>query len=149
MLLFGLAALSTAAAVLICALSAVSFWWLPLLIVGFFLGLLILSFGFLWAMCAIVDFDKPQEHDSKFYRFLTKLYIQALPKLIRVHIHKRGLENLPREGRFILMCNHQSNADPVLLLEAFPAEPPSRIHNDIARLFQDLHRAGLIRAFFD
>lgn len=36
-----------------------------------------------------------------------------------------------------------------LLLEAFPAEPPSRIHNDIARLFQDLHRAGLIRTFFD
>jgi len=120
MLLFGLAALSTAAAVLICALSAVSFWWLPLLIVGFFLGLLILSFGFLWAMCAIVDFDKPQEHDSKFYRWLARIYIEALVPLVQVRIHKQGLERLPKEGPYVLMCNHQSIADPVLLLEAFP-----------------------------
>ena len=120
MLITGICAASLILSVLLCLLCPLSFWLLPVLFVGAFLGFAILAFLFLWLACAVVSFDKPQEHDSKFYRFLTKLYIQALPRLIRVHIHKRGLENLHKEGRFILMCNHQSNADPVLLLEAFP-----------------------------
>lgn len=120
MLLTGLAAVSVIAALLICMLGGVSFWWLPLLLPGCFLGAAAVAFGFLWLMCAIVDFDKPQEHDSKFYRFLAKIYIEALVPLVKVHIHKRGLEKLPKEGPYVMVCNHQSIADPVLLLEAFP-----------------------------
>ena len=120
MLLTGLAAVSVIAAVLICLLGSVSFWWLPLLILGCFVGAAAIAFGFLWVMCAIVDFDKPQEHDSKFYRFLAKIYIEALVPLVQVHIHKRGLEKLPKEGPYVMVCNHQSIADPVILLEAFP-----------------------------
>lgn len=120
MLLFGLSAVSVIAAVLVCLLGGVSFWWLALLVLGFFLGGLILAFLFLWLMCAFVDFGKPQEHDSKFYRFLARIYIEALVPLVQVRIRKRGLEQLPQEGPFVLMCNHQSIADPVILLEAFP-----------------------------
>ena len=64
MLLTGLAAVSVIAALLICMLGGVSFWWLSLLLPGCFLGAAAVAFGFLWLMCAIVDFDKPQEHDS-------------------------------------------------------------------------------------
>lgn len=120
MLLTCLTILSAVASALICVLGGVSFWWLPLLLIGCFLGGLAVAFGFLWLMCAFVDFDKPQEHDSKFYRFLAKIYIEALVPLVRVHIHKRGLEKLPKEGPYMMVCNHQSIADPVILLEAFP-----------------------------
>ena len=120
MLLTCLTILSAVASALICVLGGVSFWWLPLLLLGCFLGGLAVAFGFLWLMCALVDFDKPQEHDSKFYRFLAKIYIEALVPLVRVHIHKRGLEKLPKEGPYMMVCNHQSIADPVILLEAFP-----------------------------
>ena len=120
MLLTCLTILSAVASALICVLGGVSFWWLPLLLIGCFLGGLAEAFGFLWLMCALVDFDKPQEHDSKFYRFLAKIYIEALVPLVRVHIHKRGLEKLPKEGPYMMVCNHQSIADPVILLEAFP-----------------------------
>ena len=120
MLLICLTALSVIAAVLICLLGSVSFWWLPLLIVGCFLGAAALAFGFLWLMCAIVDLDKPQERDDKFYRRMAGLYIQSLVPLLRIRIHKQGLEKLPKEGPYLLVCNHQSIADPVLLLEAFP-----------------------------
>ena len=119
MLLTCLTILSAVASALICVLGGVSFWWLPLLLLGCFLGGLAVAFGFLWLMCALVDFDKPQEHDSKFYRFLAKIYIEALVPLVRVHIHKRGLEKLPKEGPYMMVCNHQSIADPVMLLEAF------------------------------
>jgi len=120
MLLIGLSAVSVIAALAICLLGSVSFWWLPLLILGCFLGAAAIAFAFLWVMCAIVDFDKPQEHDSKFYRRMATLYIDALVPLVQVRIHKRGLEKLPKEGPYVMMCNHQSIADPVLLLEAFP-----------------------------
>lgn len=120
MLLFGMGAVSVAASVLICLLGGISFWWLFLLVPGCFLCAAAVAFGFLWLMCAIVDFDKPQEHDSKFYRWLARIYIEALVPLVRVRIHKQGLERLPQEGPYVMMCNHQSIADPVLLLEAFP-----------------------------
>lgn len=120
MLLIGLSAVSVIAALAICLLGSVSLWWLPLLILGCFLGAAAIAFAFLWVMCAIVDFDKPQEHDSKFYRRMATLYIDALVPLVQVRIHKRGLEKLPKEGPYVMMCNHQSIADPVLLLEAFP-----------------------------
>ena len=122
MLLTCLTVFSAMAAVLICVLAGVSFWWLPLLILGCFLGAAAVAFGFLWLMCAIVDTGKPQERYSKFYQKLAKLYIKALVPIVQVRIHKRGLEQMPKEGRYILMCNHQSIADPVLLMEAFPDE---------------------------
>ena len=97
MLLTCLAILSVAAAVLICLLAGVSFWWLPLLLLGCFLGAAALAFGFLWLMCAIVDTNKPQEVYSKFYQKLAKVYIKALVPIVQVRIHKRGLEQLPKE----------------------------------------------------
>ena len=120
MLLCGITlAAAVLAAVLFCV-TGFAWWVLPVAFVGGFLGFLVLTFLFLWAVCALVDFDKPQLHDSKFYRTVANLYIQALPKLARVHIEKEGLEQLPQEGRFLLVCNHLSDADPVLLLQAFP-----------------------------
>lgn len=78
MLLTCLAILSAAVAVLICALAGISFWWLPLLLLGCFLGCVAVAFGFLWLMCAIVDTGKPQEKYNKFYQKLAKVYIKAL-----------------------------------------------------------------------
>ena len=119
MLLFGIIlAAAVLAAVLFCVTGFV--WWvLPVAFAGGFLGILVLAFLFLWAACALVDFDKPQLHDSKFYRALANLYIQALPKLARVHIEKEGMEQLPREGRFLLVCNHLFIADPGIVLHCF------------------------------
>ena len=31
-----------------------------------------------------------------------------------------GMEKVPEKGRFLLVCNHQSIADPVALLHVFP-----------------------------
>jgi len=144
MLLTCLAILSAVASVLICVLAGVSFWWLPLLLPGCFLGGAAIAFGFLWLMCAIVDTRKPQENYSKFYQKLAKIYIKALVPLVQVRIHKRGLEQMPKEGRYILMCNHQSIADPVLLMEAFPDEEVAFIskkeNNDMFLVGKVMHR---------
>ena len=92
-------------------------------VLGVFLGsivaLALAAFLFLWAACALVDISKPQEHDSKFYRALTNLIVEAVMMVARVRVHTTGLENTPKEGRFLLACNHLNDSDPALLLHFF------------------------------
>ncbi len=97
------------------------FAWLmaAVLFVGFYLVLAILAFLFLWAVCSAVDMEKEQEEDNKFYRTVMNLYIGALKTLL-LRVHTQGLENIPKEGRFVLVCNHLAIPDPCLLLYAFP-----------------------------
>ena len=96
-----------------------SWLMLPLLAVGIYLGLMLLAFAFLCILCARVDIKKPQEHDSKFYRSVMYVYIEALISLVGVRLHTEGLEKTPREGRFLLVCNHLFLADPGILLHCF------------------------------
>ena len=94
-------------------------WALPVSFAVLFLLLLALAFAFLWIACQLANSDKPQEKDSKFYRSLANLYVAALIPLVRVKITTRGLEKTPREGRFMLVCNHLHEADPAILLHYF------------------------------
>lgn len=94
-------------------------WIAPVCFVGGVLALLVLALVFLWAVCQFVDLSKEQEHDSKFYRTLLTVYVAGIKRIARLHIHTQGLEKTPKEGRFMLVCNHTSLADPVVLLHCF------------------------------
>ena len=94
-------------------------WIAPVSFVGGVLALAALAFLFLWIACQFVDQSKEQEHDSKFYRNMLMLYISAIKTVTRLHIHTQGLEKTPKDGRFMLVCNHTSLADPVVLLHCF------------------------------
>ena len=118
MLLGGILLLSAVIAVLLYIAAGV--WWvLPLGFLWSVLVLAALAFFFLWFMCCIVDLSKPQEHDSKFYRTMVGLYIASLVPVLQIRIHKTGMEKLPQNGRLLLVCNHISDADPVILLHCF------------------------------
>jgi 1-acyl-sn-glycerol-3-phosphate acyltransferase len=64
--------------------------------------------------------EKEQTQDSKFYRTLTHLYIDLVLKLGRVEIRAEGLEKIPTDGRFLLVCNHICDLDSAFLLKCFP-----------------------------
>ena len=107
-------------------LSAVLFFWLdtalwlvPVLFAGFWLALLLLAFLFLCCLSGAVDMEKPQDQDSKFYRTVMHWYIEALIPLVGLKIEVSGLEKTPKEGRFLLVCNHQNESDPGILLHYF------------------------------
>jgi len=100
-------------------LSLAWLWLLPVCFVGGFLVLAGLAFGFLWLMCKLVDQSKPQEKDSKFYRTLMHLYVDAALTVARVTVNTRGLEQTPKSGRFLLVSNHIDNVDPAFLLTYF------------------------------
>ncbi len=94
-------------------------WQGLLVFAGSWVGLVLLALAFLAVVCALVDLNKPQEHDSKFYRTVMDLYIEALISLVWVRLEARGLEKIPQEGRFLVVCNHLFIADPGIVLHCF------------------------------
>ncbi len=119
MLLTGITVAAAIVAVVFYVLAAPALWMALLVFVGAWLGLALLAFLFLVAICALVDMEKEQTEDSKFYRTVMTLYINAV-RTVAIRLHAEGLEKIPTEGRFVLVCNHLSLPDPVLLLHAFP-----------------------------
>ena len=119
MLLRTIAGASLLLAAVFFAVVDLSLWLLPVLFCGIYAVLFLLAFLFLCLLCAFVDLDKPQEEDSKFYRVVMHVYIEALIKLVRLKVEVSGLEKTPKEGRFLLVCNHQNESDPGILLHYF------------------------------
>lgn len=120
MLFRGIGWASLALAALIGLLGDLALWWLPVSFVCCYVGLVILAFLFLWVVCSTVDQKKPQEHDSKFFRAMMNVYIEALITLVGVKVESQGTEKVPEDGRFLLVCNHLFLADPGVLLNVFP-----------------------------
>ena len=120
MLLKIFAVLSTAAAVAAAlGCSGLSWLWIaPLTFVGSFLGWLVLAFLFLWAVSSL---KKPEEEegDNRFYRRLVEVYIESILMVLRMKVDTRGLEKTPEGGRFLLVCNHLSLLDVLVLLYHF------------------------------
>jgi len=119
MLLRGITVFSLLLSSSIFALFDMALWLLPVMFVSLWLGSVLLAFVFLCIICAFVDLQKPQETDSKFYRFFMYLYIEALMRLVGLEMETAGLEKTPTDGRFLLVCNHQNESDPGILMHYF------------------------------
>lgn len=124
MLIGSYAVVSAAAALGICLLSG-SFegsrwlWLLPVSALGLFLLLCLGTFLYLLYLCRKVDQSVPQEEDDPHYRRFTNLILESVLPVLRIHIKKNGLEKMPKEGRFLLVCNHCSDSDPIILMRVF------------------------------
>ena len=121
MLLLCIAVISLAAGAAVCfgcgAFATLAWLWLlPVSFLGVFLGLLAVCFAILMVMCKLVDQNVPQEDDNKFYRIVADLIVESAFIVLRIHVKKTGLEKVPTDGRFMLICNHVNNSDPIILL---------------------------------
>lgn len=94
-------------------------WMLPVVAIGVLSVLVILTFVVLMIACSLVDVEKEPEGESPFYRRMTEIILDALLPFLQIHIKKSGMEKVPAEGRFLLVCNHVNNSDPLLLLNCF------------------------------
>ena len=121
MLLIAIVGVALLAGLLICAQSGAFatfawLWMLPAAALGVFAGIALLGFLGLLYMCKCVDQTKPQEEDDKFYRIVADIVVGVALPFLRVRIKKQGLEKVPTDGRFLLVCNHCNDSDPIILL---------------------------------
>ena len=125
MLLATLSAISLVTAVLICLMCGgfaclAWLWILPVSFVGTLALLALLAYLFLLYLCSKVDQDVPQEDEDPFYRKVVNLYIESVLPCLRVHIKHSGTEKVPQNGRFLLVCNHNNDSDPVMIMRVLP-----------------------------
>ena len=124
MLLLSIAALSLLGSVFVCAscgafASAAWAWMLPVSMLGFFLALLLIGFLFVLYLCKRVDQSVPQEEDDKFYRIVADLIVESALPFLRIKVKQSGMEKVPTTGRFLLVCNHCNDSDPIILIKCF------------------------------
>lgn len=91
-------------------------WMLPLLSLGTLVLLVLLAFLYLVLICQLVDYEKEQTHDATHYRKVLETYIESALPVLRVRVTTTGLEKVPTDRRFLMVCNHCSNIDPVILM---------------------------------
>ena len=95
-------------------------WWLvPLLFVGFFLGLVIIHMLITVVWISTIRTDRPVNNGKAFRRWII-LTVPLLMKLFRVRVNATGVEKVPQNGRMLFVCNHQHDFDPVIILSVFP-----------------------------
>ena len=94
-------------------------WLLPAGFFGAFVVLLILWVLLLLVMTWLVDVEKPQKKDNRFYRLVIHWTVDMLMVLLRVKLCTEGTEKIPKEGRFLLVCNHLAEIDPAVLMTVF------------------------------
>ena len=116
MLLLSIAAISLLAGVLIYCSCGAPLWVLPVSVVGVFLGLLLAGFLLLLLICKRIDQSVPQEEDSRFHRVVTDLILESALPVLRIRVKQSGVEKVPMDGRFLLVCNHCNDSDPIILL---------------------------------
>ena len=107
----------------LCAIGALlggGLWAALLTLIGSWIGGLLLAVLFLVVACLVVDLEKEQLQDSKFYRTMIHLYIDLVITLGRVELRTEGLEKIPTDGRFMLVCNHICDVDSAVILKCFP-----------------------------
>ena len=94
-------------------------WLLPVGFAGSFLACLLVCFLAVWIPAVRMDPTKEQDGDDPYIRAVVKLYAPAVFKLLGCRIEATGTEKLPKDGRFLLVCNHLFIADPGILLHCF------------------------------
>ena len=122
MRLFALVALVLSAILCLLAGAFESYMWLwmlPLIALGLLVLFIAGAFGFLIILCSRVDQEKEQEYDDPLYRKVTELIIESVLPVLRICTTTKGMGKVPSEGRFMLVCNHVNNSDPIILLNAF------------------------------
>lgn len=99
--------------------TANSWWVVPLIFIGIFVAFFLIHALIVLVMIFTVNFEKPPK-GTKFFRFLIKTGLPFLFKLARVKFETKGLEKIPTDTRMLVVCNHQHNFDPVVILNFFP-----------------------------
>jgi len=81
--------------------------------VAAFVGSILLYVLCLALISVFVDKTKPQQNPDTFFCAMTNHVMGLLTVLSRIRLHVSGMELLP-QGRWLFVCNHKSNYDPIV-----------------------------------
>ena len=114
-LLFGI--IAAVAAGLYCFFVNSVVWQLVLIFLGVFLAEHLLFILFFYLASLSVDRSKPLEKQNKICRAACGQIIGLACDYCSVYPKVYGEEKLPKDERFLLICNHRSSFDPLVIMD--------------------------------
>ena len=94
-------------------------WLLPSVAFGAALTQIAIVAAYALLLSKLVKRDKEQDGEAPHYRWFAELAIESVVPVVRIGVKTKGLEQVP-QGRFVLMCNHVNDLDPLPILYALP-----------------------------
>lgn len=120
-ILLALAFLS-ASAIVACTGFFTAWYWMILIFIGMwagcFLGWAIVYVIFLF-LGSLVNKKKEVTKPGRFRGYIVKETMSMLLLFSRSKVHMEGVENIPRDTKYLLVANHRSNFDPIVCLSKF------------------------------
>ncbi len=95
------------------------FWRMPLSFFSTFLGLIVLQCLVFAVSVLLVNVNKSPKYVN-YYRFSVITLLNLLVPLLRVKVHSTGTDSVPRDCRFLLVCNHLHDVDPAVIMYCLP-----------------------------
>ncbi len=122
-----------------------SWWMVPLLFLGFVLAFIVLHGLVLVVWIGSVRLSKPVRKDSPAFRRFIGLTVELIFFFARVHMQAEGLEKIPQDRKFLLVCNHRTELDPAFLLRVFYDMPigfigKKEVYTDLRFIARAMHR---------
>ena len=114
MLCYIFAALSALSSIVLVLATQINWLWLLPIFVGAFLAINFLFVVGLFISSLLLPKPNPEEKPRDFSR-ITQLVCEWIMNLLRIKVEFRGMEKFPDEP-FVLVSNHLSNFDPVVVL---------------------------------
>ncbi|MCH5180060.1 MAG: 1-acyl-sn-glycerol-3-phosphate acyltransferase [Erysipelotrichales bacterium] len=117
---------------------------LPLFYVLLFIIYLLIVF--IWSL--FINKKKVINKPNKFYYWMIRQTCHLIISFSRTKIHVTGLDKLPKSGRFVIVNNHTSNFDQIVMMKVLKISPiifitkPENENIPIAGAF--IHKAGFI-----
>lgn len=98
-------------------------WWLvPVLLIAFFVGFVILHMVWFFASFIFTSFNSNPDKGANYFRFALKITLPLIVKFLRVKINVSGkpLLDVPTNREMLFICNHQHDFDPAVIWSVFP-----------------------------
>lgn len=111
------AVLALIASVLFCALCSIKAWVGLFIFLGLFILFQVLYLLFFYIVSLTVDRSKPLPKQNKICHAGVANVIGMMCAYAGVRPHFSGLELLPQDRRFVLVCNHRSIFDPLIIMD--------------------------------
>lgn len=117
---------------------------LPIFYVLWFVFYLLIVF--VWSL--FINKKKEINKPNKFYYWIIRQTCHLIISFSRTKVHVTGLEKLPVNGRFVIINNHTSNFDQIVMMKVLKESPiifitkPQNENIPIAGPF--IHKAGFI-----